>query len=202
LPSDGEPQPHAGSAVSNEIVAGIVSAVVLHAMILMRVVGPLDSSRDVGADVTAVVAVDDFEVFESDEIVGSVGCLALVEGQLDLGLASVHSSTDPILRDCSQDVAPTMILSSDVALHSCRRVEEQELVVVASGTSGVHFVDSAEIFFAESVADAETEEWSHSLAEESCCSSCSAVAMSMPPASVWDLAGIQSCVDDIYKSKS
>ena len=39
----------------------------------IRVVGPLDSSRDVGAGVIVVVAVavDDSEVFVSGEIVGS-----------------------------------------------------------------------------------------------------------------------------------
>ena len=108
-PSGGEPRLHAGSVVSNEIVAGIVSAVVLHAKILTRVVGPLDSSRDAGADATAVAAVDDFEVFESGEIVGSVGCLAWAAGRPDPVPASVHSSTDLSLCDCSQDVEPTMI---------------------------------------------------------------------------------------------
>lgn len=70
--------------VPSEIVAGIGIAVEFHVMILRRVVGPLDSSRDVVADAIAVaVAVDDFEEFESSEIVVSVGC-RVVASRLDL----------------------------------------------------------------------------------------------------------------------
>lgn len=57
--------------VPNEIVAGIVLVAEHHATILERVVEPMDSSKDVGAGATAVVA-DDFEVLESNEIVGFV----------------------------------------------------------------------------------------------------------------------------------
>lgn len=89
--------------MSGEIVAGIGFAVELHEMNPKRVVGPLDSLRDAGAGVIAVVAVDDFAVFASSEIVGSAEC-RLEASRLDLDLVNVHSSFDPILCDCSRDV--------------------------------------------------------------------------------------------------
>lgn len=63
---------HADFVVPNEIVAGIGIAVEFHEMILKRVVEPLDSSKDVEVGAIAV-AVDDFEVFVSSEIVEPVG---------------------------------------------------------------------------------------------------------------------------------
>lgn len=64
---------HVDFVVPNEIVAGIGIAAEFHAMIQERVVGPRDSSRDVGVDAIAAAA-DDFEVLESSEIVGSAEC--------------------------------------------------------------------------------------------------------------------------------
>lgn len=67
------PPRHVGFVAPSEIVAGIVTAVELRVMIQVRVVGPPDSSRDVGAGAIAVAAGDSV-VSESGEIVGSAGC--------------------------------------------------------------------------------------------------------------------------------
>lgn len=186
---------HVDFVVPNEIVAGIGIAVEFHAMILARVVGPPDSSKDVGADAIAVAA-DDFEVFVSSGIVGLAGC-QLEAIQPDPDSVSDRSSSDPIPYDCSLDAVPTTSVSSDVGLRSHRKAEERELAVVASDTFDVHFVDNVEIFSAGLVADVVTEEWIHSLVVVSCHSSCS-VATSTPLASAWDLAGSHSCADDNY----
>lgn len=191
--NDASPKECVDFVVPNEIVAGIALAVELHARILKRVVGPLDSSMDAGADAVAVAA-DDFEVFASSEIVGSAECqgAAILP---DPDWVSVRSSTDPIPYDYSLDVGSTKILSSDVALRNRCKAEERELVVVASGTSDVHFVDSVEIFSVGPAVDAVTGESIRSLVAVSCHSSCF-VAMCRPLAFVSDLAGTQSCVDD------
>lgn len=191
--SDASPKEYVDFVVPSEIVAGIVFAVELHATILERVVGPLDSSMDAEADAIAV-AVDDFEVLASNEIVGSAECQEAAN-RPDLDSASVRNSIDPIPYDCSLDVVPTKILSSDVALRNRCKAEERELVVVASGTSDVHFVDSAEIFSVGPAVDAVIEEPIRSLVAVSSHSSCS-VATCTPLAFVLDLADIQSCVDD------
>lgn len=66
---------HVDFVAADEIVVGIEPVVELRVMNPERVVGPQDSSRDVVAGVAvAVAAVDDFEVFESSEIVGSAEC--------------------------------------------------------------------------------------------------------------------------------
>lgn len=67
--------------------------------------------------------------------------------------------------------------------------------MVASGTSDVHFADSAEIFSAVLVVDAVTEGLIRSPVAVSCHSSCF-VETSRLPAFVLDLAGSHSCVDD------
>lgn len=193
LQNDASLMKHADFVVSNEIVAGIVFAVERHEMILERVVGPSDSSKDVGAD-AVVVAVDDFEVFVSNGIAGFVE-YQLEANRQDLDSASVHSSTGPIPYDYSLDVAQTMNESSGVGLHSLRKAVERELVVVASGTFDDHFVDNAEIFSAGLVVDVATEGLIRSLVEESCHSSCS-VAKNRPLAFASDLAGNQSCAVD------
>lgn len=181
--------------VPNEIVVvvGIGIAVVLHVMIQERVVEPPDSSKDVGADATAV-AVDDFEVFVSSEIVGLV-VFQLAVNQLDPDSVSDRNSSDLVPYDCSQDVVPTMSVSFDVELHSHRRAVEQALAVVASGTFDVHFVDNAEIFSAGLAVDAVTVELNRSLVVVSFHSSCSVVT-SMPLAFVLDLEDSHSCADD------
>lgn len=192
-PSGAWRTPRVDFVVPSEIVAGIGFAVVLHVMIPKRVVGPRDSSTDVGADATAAVAaVDDFEVFASSEIVGSVGG-RWVAGRRVLGWASARSPSGPAQCDYSRDVGPSMSVNSDVALRTRRRAAGPELVVVVSGTSDVHFVDNVEIFSVELAADAVTGEWIHSLVAGSCRSSCS-VARNTPPAFVLDPADIQSCV--------
>lgn len=97
---------HVDFVVSNEIVVVIGLAVELHVMILERVVGPPpDSSRDVEAGVIVAVAVDDFEVFGSSEIVGSVECRLEVDRR-DLDSVSVRSLFGPIPYDYSLDVEP------------------------------------------------------------------------------------------------
>jgi hypothetical protein len=80
---------HVDFVVLSEIAA-IGFAVAHCVMILARVVGPRDSSKDVEAGAVAAVAVDDSEVFVSGEIVESVEFL-LVECQRDLDSASGRS---------------------------------------------------------------------------------------------------------------
>lgn len=88
--SGASPTLHAGSVVSGEIAAELEFAAVQYVMIQVRVVGPLDSSKDVEAGVTVAVAVDDFEVFVSNEIVVFVEFLLEV-CQQDLDSVSAHN---------------------------------------------------------------------------------------------------------------
>lgn len=183
-----------GSEASSEIVAGIAFAAELHEMIRERVVGPLDSSRDAGAD-AVVVAVDDFEVSGSGEIVGSVGCRVVADRR-----AGVRNWTDRVRCGCNRDVEPTRNENSGAGRRSRHRAAVPEPVVVASDTSGVHFVDSAGIFYVAplavpSAADAETVELIRSLVAAACCSSCSAATCTRP-AFASDPVDTRSCVGD------
>lgn len=87
----------------NEIVVGIELAVELHVTIRERLVGPPGSSKDVEADEAVAVAADDFEEFESSEIVGSVEVLVGVSRR-GLDSPNDHSLLDPIQYGYSQDV--------------------------------------------------------------------------------------------------
>lgn len=89
--------------VPNEIVVGIELAVELHVTNRERLVGPLGSSKDVEADGAVAVAADDFEEFESSEIVGSVEFRVAVSRR-GLDSPNVHSLPDLIQCDYSQDV--------------------------------------------------------------------------------------------------
>lgn len=181
-------------ASSNEIVA-IELVVELHVMILERVVGPLGSSKGVEAGgVVAVVAVDDFEVFVSSEIVVFVE-FQLEASQLDLDSVNVRSLFGLIPYDYSLGAEPMLNVNSDVEPHSLHKVEVQGLVVVVWGTFDVHFAGNVEIFSVGLVADVVTEELSRILVAVSYHSSCF-VVMNRQLAFVSDLVGIQSCVDD------
>ena len=103
--SGASPTLHVGSVVSGEIAVELEFAAVLYVTIRVRVVEPPDSSKDVEAGVTVVVAVDDFEVFASNEIVVFVEFL-LVVCQQDLDSVSARNLFGPIPYGCSQDVEP------------------------------------------------------------------------------------------------
>lgn len=173
LTNDASLMEHVDFVVPSEIVAGIGIAVEFHVMILIRVVGPRDSWKDVEADATAV-AVDDFEVFESNEIVVSAGCQVVVN-QLDPDWADAHSLSDPIPYDCSLDVELMKNVNSDAERHNHRMVVVLELVVVELDTFGVHFVDNVEIFSVGLAVDAVIEGWIRNPVEESYHSSYSVV---------------------------
>lgn len=96
---------HADSVVSGEIVAVVGFAVAHCATILERVVGPQDSSKDVEAGEVVAVAVDDSEVFVSDEIVEFVE-FQLEECQRDLDSADDRSLFGPIPCGCNLGAEP------------------------------------------------------------------------------------------------
>lgn len=103
--SGASPTLHAGSVVSGEIAAELEFAAVQYVMIRVRVVGPPDSSKDVEAGVTVAVAVDDSEVFVSNEIVVFVEFLLEV-CQQDLDSVSARNLFGPIPYGYSLDVEP------------------------------------------------------------------------------------------------
>lgn len=96
---------HVDFAEPNEIVVGIELAVELRVKIREQLVGQPGSSKDVEADGAVAVAADDFEVFESSEIVGSAEFQAVASRQ-GLDSPNVHSLPDLVLCDYSQDVGP------------------------------------------------------------------------------------------------
>lgn len=101
--SDASPKQHADFVALSEIAAAVDFVVAHYVMNLERVVEPPDSSKDVGAGV--IVAVDDFEVFESGEIVEFV-VFQLEVCQRDLDSANVRSLFGLIPYDCSLDAGP------------------------------------------------------------------------------------------------
>lgn len=106
LTYDASPMGRVDSVKPSAIVAGIVSVVELREMIPRRVVGPLGSLKDVGAD-EVVAAVDGSEVLSSEIADFAEG--RVVAARLSLGSVNDHSLTDLNPYDCSLDVVPTKI---------------------------------------------------------------------------------------------
>lgn len=164
-------QLHVVPAMLNEIVG--IGLVVCHVLNLRQPVGKLDSLLDVAIDVIAVVAADDFELFDLNAIESVELELAVI--QLDLDSLSAHNPSDRAVYDHRRDVGLLLYGSFDVELHIRRMLVAWELVVVVSHTFDDRLADNVEIFSVGLAVDVEIEELMDNLVEESCYSSYSVV---------------------------